>query len=244
MAPGIPGIFVVGTDVGVGKTVVAGGLAMLWQRQGRRVGVFKPIATGCARRVRLGLISDDAECLAYCAGSDLPLDIINPIRYRQDVDPIVAAEVSRRPIDLDALWHAYNQICHTSEMVIVEGVGGLLTPIERKRSVADLAGELGLPLLIVGHTHVGAANHVLLTIEAARTRRLKIAGVVLNNYNAPAPTLAEETNPATIAQCAKLPTVAVIPHDPKTDVKTGQIGPRVLESLKGIQELGCLRRGG
>jgi dethiobiotin synthetase len=182
----------------------------------------------------LGLISEDAECLALCAGADLPLDIINPIRYRQPVVPMVAADESRTPIDVEALWRAYGQVCHAADVVIVEGVGGLLTPIEKKRTVADLALEFGFPLLIVAPTDLGAVNHVLLTIEAARARNLAIAGVVLNGYNARSPSHAEETNPAAIAQCAKIPAPVVVPHDTTTDVKSGRIGPKVLGALNHV----------
>jgi dethiobiotin synthetase len=234
MAAPIPGIFVTGTDTGVGKTVVAGGLAMLWRRRGLRVGVFKPIATGCVWRIRLGLTSEDAECLSYCAGSDLPLDIVNPIRYRRPVAPMVAADEAHAPIDFEALWQAYDQVCHTSDVVIVEGVGGLLVPIERKRMVADLAAEFGFPLLIVARAGLGTINHTLLTIEAARARGLTIAGVVLNGYNTRSPSLAEETNPAALAECANIPPPTVVPRDRHTDVKTGQIGRRVLEALKRL----------
>jgi dethiobiotin synthetase len=235
MAARISGIFVTGTDTGVGKTVIAGGLAMLWRRQGLRVGVFKPIATGCAWRIRLGLTSDDAECLSYCAGCDLPLDVVNPIRYRRPVAPMVAADESHTPIDFDVLWHAYDQVCRASDAVIVEGVGGLLVPIERRKLVADLAVDIGLPLLIVARAGLGTINHTLLTIEAARARGLKIAGVVLNGYNARSPSLAEETNPATIAECAGIPVPTVVPHDRHTDVKNGQIGRRVLDALKRLE---------
>jgi len=234
MTTRLPGIFVTGTDTGVGKTVIAGGLAVLWRRRGWRVGVFKPIATGCTWRVRLGLMSDDAEFLSYCAGSDLPLDLINPIRYRRAVAPMVAADECRTPIDFEAMWQAYDQVCHTSDVVIVEGVGGLLVPIERKRMVADLAAEIGLPLLIVARAGLGTINHTLLTVEAARARRLTIAGVVLNGYHTRSPSLAEETNPATIAECANIPVPTVVPRDPHTDVKAGRIGRRVLDALKRL----------
>ncbi len=231
MSSRVPGIFVTGTDVGVGKTVVAGALAMQWRREGRRVGVFKPIATGCRWRVRLGLMSDDAECLAYCAGSELPLDVVNPIRYRQPTVPMVAANESRRPIDSEAMWHAYDQVCHDADAVIVEGVGGLLVPIERKRLLADLAGEFDLPLLVVGRSDLGTVNQVLLTLEAAKARDLSVAGVVLNGYQSRAPSLAEETNPSALAECARIPHPTIVPHDEQTDVKTGQIGPKVREAL-------------
>ncbi|MBN1343632.1 MAG: dethiobiotin synthase [Phycisphaerae bacterium] len=231
MARQIPGVFVTGTDYGVGKTVIGAGLAMRWREQGLRVGVFKPIATGCTHRVRIGLMSDDAECLAFCAGADLPLDVINPICYRQDLTPMAAAEHVRAPIDWERLWNAYTQVCHDADVVIVEGVGGLLTPLERKRTLADLAVELGLGLLIVAPSDRGTVNHVLLTIEAAKARNLSIAGVVLNDYNDKTPTLAEETNPTTIAQCARTNAPAVVPHDDHTNVKTGKIGPKVLDAL-------------
>jgi len=236
MASRVPGILVIGTDFGVGKTVVAGGLATLWRRQGKRVGVFKPIAVGCARRVRLGLVSDDAECLAYCAGTDLPLDVVNPIRYRRHVVPMVAAEESKTPIDFEALWHAFDQVCRASNVVIVEGVGGLLVPIERKRLMVDLAVEFGYPLLIVAHADLGAVNQILLTVEAARARDLSIAGVVLNDYDADSPSLAEETNPSTLTltRCARMPAPAVVPRDAKTNVKTGEIGPAVLDALERL----------
>ena len=235
MARRIPGIFVTGTDVGVGKTVVGAGLAILWQRQGQRVGVFKPIATGCTWRVRLGLIGTDVECLAFAAASDLPLDVINPIRYRQDVDAMTAAEHTRTPIDFDAMWRAYDQVCHTCDVVIVEGVGGLLDPIERKRSVADLADEFGFPLLVVCRSGRGAVSQVRLTVEAARARKLSVAGAVLNAYNAKSPTLAEETSPATLAQTARIAPPIAIPHDPSTDVSAGQIGPSVLDALERLR---------
>jgi dethiobiotin synthetase len=234
MAALIPGIFVTGTDTAVGKTVIAGGLAILWRRRGLRVGVFKPIATGCVWRVRLGLTSEDAECLSYCAGSNLPLDIVNPIRYRRPVAPMVAADEARTPIDFEVLWQAYDQVCHACDVVIVEGVGGLLVPIERKRMVADLAVEFGFPVLIVARAGLGAINHTLLTIEAARARGLTVAGVVLNGYNTRSPSLAEETNPATIGACAGIPIPTVVPRDRNTDVKAGRIGRRVLDALKRL----------
>src|SRR5687767_15999045 len=94
----VAGWFVTGTDTGVGKTVIAGALAWLLREQGRRVGVFKPVATGCRRDVRLGLVSEDAEFLAHCAESQHNLETINPVRYAGELAPMVAAENKGRPI--------------------------------------------------------------------------------------------------------------------------------------------------
>jgi dethiobiotin synthetase len=245
MASGVPGVFVTGTDVGVGKTTIAGGLATLWRSAGRRVGVFKPISTGCTWRVRLGLVSDDVECLAYCSGSDLPLDTINPIRYRHAVDPIVAAQHAKRPIDFEAIRRAYEQVCYKADVIVIEGWGGLLSPIAIGRTVADLAVEFGLGVLIISHADLGAAGQVMLSIEAVRARGLAVAGVVLNGYNPQSPSLAEESNPATIAECARIAPPTVVPIDPENDVKAGRIGPKVIDALSRLHlKLAARRRGG
>ncbi len=231
MARGVPGIFVAGTDAGVGKTAIASGLAKLWRKKGRRVGVFKPIAVGCSRRARLGLMSDDAECLAYNAESELPLDVINPIRYAPQLVPMAAAEQTKIAIDFDAMWRAYEQVCHDADVVIVEEPGGLLMPLERKRRVADLAAEFGFDILLVARSGLGAVNQVLLHVEVARARGLRIAGIILNAYHDRSPELCEETAAATISRCARGLMPLAVPQDDQTNVKTGQIGPKVVGGL-------------
>jgi len=104
------GWFVTGTDTGVGKTMVAGALALLLRQAGRRVGVFKPVATGCRRDPRLGLVSEDAEFLAHCAEAREDLATIYPVRYAGDLSPMVAAEWSRRPIDWPAIEDSWTRI--------------------------------------------------------------------------------------------------------------------------------------
>jgi len=226
------GVFVTGTDTGVGKTVIAGALARIWHDRGLRVGVFKPIATGCDRRMRQGLISPDAEFLAHCADSADNLGTINPVRYRQPLAPAVAAERAHRPIDYEAIWTAYRWIAAHSDVVVVEGVGGLLVPLDRTTMVADLAGQLGLPLVVVARAGLGTINHTLLTVEAARSRGLEIAAIVFNFYSADRATLAEETNPEVVARYAKLDLPIVVPRDAHTDVRTGAVGVSVLQPLR------------
>lgn len=230
--PEMPGLFITATDTGVGKTVIAAGLAVLLRRYGLRVGVFKPIATGCVRRVRLGLVSEDAEYLAYFAESTEPLEVINPIRYRPALAPSVAAERARRAIDFQSLWQAYGRICQHSDVVLVEGIGGLLVPLSDRLFVADVAGQFGLPLVIVARATLGTINHTLLTIEAARRRQLQIAAVVLNCYNPDQASLAEETNPQAIAQHGQVPSPVVVPYDARTDVAGVQLGPDVIAALQ------------
>ena len=119
----IPGLLITGTDTGVGKTVVAGAIADWFRRRHQRVGVLKPIATGCEHR-REGLVSEDAEFLAHCADARFPLDVIGPQRYAEPLAPAVAAERANQPVDWEAVQRSMQMIENGSDVMIVEGVGG------------------------------------------------------------------------------------------------------------------------
>jgi dethiobiotin synthetase len=226
------GWFITGTDTGVGKTIIAGALAKLVRDRGLRVGVFKPVATGCRRDLRLGLVCEDAEFLAHCADAREDLATINPVRYAGDLAPMAAAEHTRRDIDWEAIDRSWDRIRGANQWVVVEGAGGLLVPIDRKHDMADLAKRVGLPLIIVARPGLGTINHTLLTIEAARRRKLEIAAVVISGYHPASATLAEETNPDVIARLAKIKIPIVVPFDPRTDVRQGAIGEAVLQPLR------------
>jgi len=228
----VDGWFITGTDTGVGKTIIAGALALLLREHNKRVGVFKPIATGCRLDLHLGLVSEDTELLAHCADSPYPLDLINPVRYAGDLAPMVAAERKRKPIDWSAIEESWSKIRKDSDWIIVEGAGGLLVPIDQNKNMADLAGELKLPLIIVTRPGLGTINHTLLTIEAAQSRNLSIAAVVINGYRPASATLAEETNPEVIGRLAKMRIPIVVPFDPHTDIRQGLVGESVLYPLR------------
>jgi dethiobiotin synthetase len=228
----MPGWFVTGTDTGVGKTVIAGALALLVRQHGRRVGVFKPVATGCRRDVRLGLVSEDTEFLAHCAESADTLETITPVCYAGELAPMAAAERQRHPIDWTVIDGSWERIRGGSDWQIVEGAGGLLVPIDAGSSMADLAVRFALPLVIVARPGLGTINHTLLTIEAARSRKLAIAAVVINGYRPGSATLAEETNPEIISRLARIPIPLIVPWDPVTDVRTGAVGESVLYPLR------------
>lgn len=227
-----PGWFITGTDTGVGKTVIAGALALLLREAGRRVGVFKPIATGCRRDLRLGLVSEDAEFLAHCAESEETIETINPVRYAGELAPMSAARHHRRPIDWEAIDAGWQRLRINAEWMIVEGAGGLLVPIDAKNMMADLAARFALPLIIVARPGLGTINHTLLTLEAARARKLPVAAVIINGYHPASATLAEETNPDIIARVAKIDIPLIVPFDPATDPRQGTVGESVLHPLR------------
>jgi dethiobiotin synthetase len=195
--------------------------------------VFKPVATGCRRDVRLGLVCADAEFLAHCAEASENLETINPVRYVGELAPMVAAEQQHRPIDWAAIRESWARI-RQADCVVAEGAGGLLVPIDREHNMADLAKELELPLIIVARPGLGTINHTLLTIEAARARRLKIAAVVVNGYRPDSATPAEESNPEVIGRLAKMPIPLIVPFDAHTSIETGAIGESVLYPLRAF----------
>lgn len=226
------GWFVTATDTGVGKTVISGALAWLARHHGRRVGVFKPVATGCRHDVRLGLVSEDTEFLAHCAESGETLEVITPVRYAGELAPMVAARREHRPVDWTAIDECWQRISGANDWYVVEGVGGLLVPIDEKTSVADYAGRLGLPLVIVARAGLGTINHTLLTVEAARSRGLEVAAVVINGYEPASGTLAEETNPEMIAELADMRIPLIVPHDPRVNTRKGQLTESILYPLR------------
>src|SRR5436190_10456590 len=177
----IPGLFVTGTDTGVGKTVIAGAIANWFYRRGRRVAVLKPVATGCVKR-REGLVSEDAEFLAVCSRTPHPLDLICPQRYLEPLAPSVAAKRTRQPLDWEAIQRSIRIMSADSDVMIVEGVGGVMVPMDDKHLVLDMMKWLGAPAVVVARPNLGTINHSLLTVQAIRDAGVKVAGVVINRY--------------------------------------------------------------
>lgn len=228
--PRAKGLFITGTDTGVGKTLIAGAIARLLKQQGLKVGVFKPVASGC-RSEREGLVSDDAEFLSLCAQSDLPLSVINPVTFQTPAAPITCIEHEHRPMDYEQIATNYTYLCENSDVVIVEGIGGAMVPLTETETILDLAIEFDLPMLIVARPNLGTISHTLLTIGAVRQAGLPIAGVVINGYNALQADLAEETAPDVIAQCGQTNILAIIPYDEQSSVEEGKPSEAAAEAL-------------
>lgn len=206
----IPGLLIVGTDTGVGKTVIAGAIAD-WFRRRMRIAVCKPAATGCLHR-REGLVSEDAEFLAHYADTPHPLDLVCPQRYAEPLAPAVAAQRAGQPLDWPTIDRALQTMARDANAIIVEGIGGIMTPMDLKHTFLDVAAWLKLPAIIVARPGLGTINHTLLTCLALRRRRIPIAGVVINRYPTDTPPLAEETNPRAIERWGKVPILCVVPQ--------------------------------
>jgi dethiobiotin synthetase len=226
------GLFITGTDSGVGKTIIAGALCRVLRDMGRRVGVMKPIAAGCEQRDRGRLVNEDAEFLAHCADTPRNLDDVNPVRYSEPLAPAVAAERSKTPVDFAAIGNAYDRICADCDVVVIEGVGGWKVPIHDRVMLSDLAVRFDLPVVVVARAGLGTINHTLLTIDAIRQTALPLAGVVLNHYQPDRATIAEETNPEVIAKHTGLDFPVIVPFDKSVNLKRGSIGEDVLHPLR------------
>jgi len=224
------GLFITGTDTGVGKTLVAGAIAKILADRGFKVGVFKPIATGCYIAWE-GLITSDTKFLAHCANSELPLSTITPSGYVTPAAPMVSAEKEHRPIDFAAITQAYKVICETSDIVIVEGIGGVRVPLTAEFDVRHLAAEFDLPMIIVARASLGTINHTLMTVDALRAANLRIAGIIINNYKPLNATFAEEAAPNIMTQCTGANILAVVPFDETVDIEKEIIGQTVIDTL-------------
>ena len=176
------GLFVVGTDTGVGKTYVAARIVAALAQQGLRVGVYKPAASSC-RRIGRALVSDDAVALWRAAGEPGTLKAVCPQRFAAPLAPHLAARQERKEIDSRLLRRGIDYWRKRSDIVVVEGAGGLMSPIGESDYVADLAAEFGYPLIVVTPNRIGSINSTLLTLiaAAARPNPLPIAGIVLND---------------------------------------------------------------
>ena len=227
------GLFITGTDTGVGKTLIAGAIAKILRQSGKNAGVFKPIVTGC-KKMQQGLISEDAEFLAHCADSEFSLDIINPVTFKIPAAPFACEKAENRKVDLRKIAAAYKQICKKNDFVIVEGIGGIKVPITNKFDVLALAKAFKLPVIVAAKSKLGTINHTLLTIDAIRRAGLSLAGIIINGYDEKTKDVAEKTNAEIIKKLGKVKIIATVPFDDKTNMKKCIIGQKVLKALRNI----------
>jgi dethiobiotin synthetase len=204
------GLFITGTEAGVGKTLIGCALAFAAHARGMRVGVMKPIETGC-RQVAGILEPADARGLAYAAASDLPIELICPYRYQSPLVPPAAAEADHvDPPDILEIAEAYRKINARSDFVIVEGIGGLATPIGwstprlRPKDSTDLARALNVDVVVVAANRAGCLNASILTVHHARSRGVDVVGIILNDADASSAPAAE-TNLESLRKVTDVP---------------------------------------
>lgn len=203
------GYFITGTDTGVGKTVVTALLAIILRRQGLRVGVMKPVETGCLR-VEDQFAPQDALFLRQISGCTAPQALITPYAFAEPLAPAIAAERAGITIEMQHIRQCYQQLLVEHDVVLVEGAGGLLVPLTAQLSMHDIAIELDLPVLIVACNRLGTINHTALTVTIA-CQSSQVLGILLNNVQA-ANDLAMLTNANALLHWGKAPLLCEIPY--------------------------------
>lgn len=207
------GVFITGTDTGVGKTLVAAALALHLKNRGRSVGAMKPIETGTLARKNS---RSDAARLQSIIESEEPLGAICPYSFEPPVAPLTAAQLNDQSINPDTIRKIYQLLASRYECMVVEGVGGVHVPITRSDNVMDLVKQLRLPVVIVGRAGLGGINHALLTIDALRRKRIHMIGLVLNRTEPVRSAFARAQERSTVeilCQQAGVPVLGPLPYE-------------------------------
>jgi dethiobiotin synthetase len=228
------GIFITGTDTGVGKTFVAVGLIKAMKRKGIDVCPMKPVESGC--RVKNGeLVPPDSIKLWKASGIKEPLHVINQYKLKHPLAPSVAAEIEGVRIDRNNIIRAYSGLSKKYKITLVEGAGGIMVPVFRKYLFLDLAKDLNLPVIIVSRPGLGTINHTLLTIDAAKNKGVDVLGVIYNYRNKIKTGLPEKTNPEVIKKLGSVPILGIVQYSVNPDSqKAKKIFDQIADSIASM----------
>lgn len=176
------GIFIIGIDTEIGKTTIAAGLSNLLFRKGIEIGVMKPFATGI-KRYSKDFKSLDTKMLKDASGNKDNDNIINPFFYSMPTAPYLAKKILKlnENIDIEEILNKYKEIEIRHDFTIVEGIGGLMVPLSKDFSVADLASIINIPIILITSNRIGSINHIIMTSRLAKLYKLKIKGIIINN---------------------------------------------------------------
>jgi dethiobiotin synthetase len=216
----VRGVFVAGTDTGVGKSVVAAAICAALTARGERVAAFKPAVTGLDEDPEPGWPRDH-ELLAAAAGAGQAPEDVAPYRFGPPVSPHYAAELAGAAIEPPLLVERARA---AGEPLVCEGIGGLLVPLTPGYLVRDLAVDLGLPLVVVARRGLGTINHALLTVEGARAVGLEVRAVVMTPWP-PRPEPIEVSNRETVERLTGVPVAGLEPTDPASLASAGAALP-------------------
>lgn len=205
--------FITGTDTGVGKTLVSCALLHALAAQDKRVVGFKPVAAGCDDDDH----NDDAKQLRAASNVLASYGQVNPYCFAHPLAPHLAARNSGVRIEFSRILTSYHELASQSDEVIVEGAGGFLVPLNEKKDSADLAVELGLPVIAVVGMRLGCLNHALLTMRVIADYELECAGWVANVLDAEMPAL--QQNIDALRERIAAPLLGVIPYQIRPDAK-------------------------
>ena len=232
------GLFITGTDTGVGKTRVTAALTRALRAQGVSALAMKPVASGSERRDGRWRNADADALIAAAAGAAPEYDDVNPYALPEPVAPELAARLAGVTISLDVIAERYRALAGEARFVLVEGVGGWAVPLGPDLMQADLARWLGLPVLLVVGMRLGCQNHALLSARAIREDGLDLMGWIANRID---PEMAQfDENLGVLSARIGMPPLSVLPHEPgepdATDLARWRPALRALALLTGPRQ--------
>jgi dethiobiotin synthetase len=208
------GVFITGTDTGVGKTLVTAALALHLKKRGLTVGVMKPIETG----VSAGRESQsDAARLRSIIESEETPGAICPYSFELPIAPHAAAQAEGQTINPDTIKKVYRLLSGRYDCMVVEGIGGVQVPITPNENVISLIRHLRLPVVIVGRTGLGGINHALLTVEALRRQKIRMIALILNRTHPARSAMARVQERSTVEilrKQSRIPVIGPLPYEP------------------------------
>jgi dethiobiotin synthetase len=206
------GVFITGTDTGVGKTLVASALVTCLIQRGIDVGVMKPIETGVSPSLKT---QSDGLQLRRAADSHDPIVEVSPYVFRLPVAPLSAAPAEGTTVRVATILQAFRALCQKHAFMMVEGVGGVYVPITQSLSILDLIYRIKLPAVVIGQSGLGGINHALLTLHALHLRKIPIVALVLNQHqpvNTKTARMQEQSTVNLLRRLAGVPVIGPLPY--------------------------------
>ena len=174
--------FVTGTDTDVGKTYITAGLAVTFRKMGLDVGVMKPFAAGTAQKK--GFKSEDIKILSKSAQVNDPENLINPQFFKIPASPYTAWKKLKIKPKVSTILSSFKKLSKLHETILVEGMGGVMTPILKDYYITNLIKELNIPALIVTRSKIGTVNHTIMTVKMCEKYKIPVKGIIINNFDA------------------------------------------------------------
>lgn len=219
--------FIAGTDTGIGKTAITAGLAGSMRKLGVNVGVMKPIATGIPQKT--GLKSSDVSILVEASGTKDSEDLINPMFLPIPTSPYDATKLLSVSIDMSLIHTKFTKLCSMHDVLLVEGIGGMMTPITKNFFVADMIKTMDIETIIVTRATLGTLNHTIMTYKMCKDYNIKVKGLVINNFDEKG-TAAEKNAPVTLHEITGLDILGVVPfikNYEKIDTMIETVGKKI-----------------
>jgi dethiobiotin synthetase len=204
----VKSFFVTGTDTGVGKTVITAALARCLRKRGIDVGVMKPIASGVPRET--GFKSSDVSLLFEAAGITDNEEMINPIFLPISTSPYDATKILNLSVDMPLIFEKFTNLIKTHQMLLVEGIGGIMTPITKNFFVADMIKAMRLDTIVVTRSTLGTLNHSIMTLRMCKDYEIPVKGMIVNYFDERG-SPAEKNAPSTLYELTSIPILGIIP---------------------------------